>query len=199
LVGQVNEVHAALQIAWSENHRPFVTLYRFLDSYETEFIAWAFIAVALLSWNLTRRLGMAASSLALIAIVTMYWGPSPVTHGDWVTYADDTRRLVFDLPTVHNTPALAITLFIGGMLGSALLVFRRQVRSVEAFGCLLLLPLMLACGERAGRFWYPLDAGFFPYWYWMVCVLAGIGLACLFWSIPKRIYVEPREVQLLAS
>jgi hypothetical protein len=44
-------LQAALQIAWSEDYRPFVTLYRFLDSYETEFIAWAFIAVALLSWS----------------------------------------------------------------------------------------------------------------------------------------------------
>lgn len=187
---------AALQIAWSENYRPFVTLHRFFDSYETEFIACAFIAVALLGWSLSRRLGMAASSLALIAIITMYLGPSPVTHGDWVTYSDDTRRLVFDLPTVHNTPALAITLFIGGVLGSALLAFRRHVRFLEALGCLLLLPLLLDFAQRAGRFWYPLDAGFFPYWYWVVCALAGTGLACLFWSIPKRIDIEHREVQL---
>jgi hypothetical protein len=82
------------------------------------------------------------------------------------------------------------------MLGSALLVFRRHVRFLEALGCILLLPLLLDFAERAGAFWYPLDAGFFPYWYWVVCALAGIGLACLFWSIPKRTNIEPPEVRL---
>ena len=82
------------------------------------------------------------------------------------------------------------------MFGSALLVFRRQVRFLEALGCLLFLPLLLDFAERAGMFWYPLDAGFFPYWYWVACGLAGIGLACLFCSIPKRTDIEPRGVQL---
>jgi hypothetical protein len=179
-----------LQLAWSENYRPFVALYRFLDSYETEFVAWAFIAVAGLGWILSRRLGMGAFGLALIAIVAMYWGPSPVTHGDWVEVADGTRHMLFDVQTVHNTPALAITLYVGGMFGLALLVFRRPIRFLEALGCLLFMPFLFDFAARAGLFWYPLDQGPFRYWYCSVCALAGTGLACLFWSILRRTDIE---------
>lgn len=183
-------LRAVQQIAWSENYRPFIALHRFLASCETGFVAWTLIAVAVLSWTLSRRLGVGASGLALTAIITLYWGASPVTHGDWVAYVDGTRRFVFDVPTVHNTPALAITLYVGGMFGLALLVFRPQVRFLEALGCLLFLPLLFDFAARAGVFWYPLEEGFFRYWYGAASALAGIGLACLFWSILKRTAIE---------
>lgn len=187
-----------LQLAWSEDYRPFVGLYRFLDSYETEFVALAFVAVAVLGWILNWRLGLGSSVLALITIATMYLGAPPVTHGDWVDYSDGTRGVIFDIPTVHNTPAFAVALFVGGVFALALLIFRRQLRRLETFGCLLLLPLLLDFAARAGRFWYPLEAGPFRYWYCSACAVAGSGLLCLFWSILHRTSIK-RSSRTLAS
>jgi hypothetical protein len=83
-----------------------------------------------------------------------------------------------------------MTLFVGGTFALALLVFRRQVRFLEALGCLLFLPLLFDFAARAGLFWYPLAEGPFRYWYCLACVFAGIGMACLFWSILKRTDIE---------
>ncbi len=192
-------LRVTVEVAWSENYRPFVALYRILQSNETGLVAWAFVGVAALGWLLNRRLGMAVGGLALLAILGMYQGAAPVTHGNWVDFVDGTRRFIFDIPTVHNTPGLVVTLFVGGMIVSALLVFRHHVKRTEAFGYLLCLPLLVDCAARTGAFWYSLGPGFFNYWHQFAYGMAGIGLACLHWAILRRtgvpgLGVEPELV-----
>ena len=179
-------LRVTLAVAWSENYRPFVAIYRMLHSHETEMMTWSFVAVALFSWFLNRRLGLAVGGLALFAIIAIYRGAAPVTHGNWVEFVDGTRRFIFDIPTVHNTPNLAMTMFVGGIFVSTLLVFRHQAKRVEAFGCVFCLPLLVDFAARTGAFWYPLGPGFFDYWPQLAYGLAGVGLACLSWSILKR-------------
>jgi len=188
-------LRVTVEIAWSENYRPLVALYRILHSNETGLVAWAFVAVAALGWILNRRLGVAVGGLALLAILGIYRCASPVTNGNWVEFADGTRRFIFAIPTVHNTPGLVVTLFVAGMIVSALLVFRHHVKRTEAFGCLLCLPLLVDFAARTGAFWYPLGPGFFDYWPQLAYGMAGIGLACLYWGILRRTGVPGAEVE----
>jgi len=188
-------LRVTLEVAWSENYRPFVALYRILHSNETALVAWAFVAVAVLGWILNRRRGMAVGGLALLAILGMYQAAAPVTHGNWVEFADSTRRFMFDIPTVHNTPGLIVTVFVGGMIVSALLVFRHRVKRTEAFGYLLCLPLLVDFAARTGAFWYPLGPGFFDYWPLFAYGMAGLGLACLSWAILRRTEVRGPSVE----
>ena len=188
-------LRVTLAVAWSENYRPFVALYRILHSHEAEMVAWSFVAVALFSWFLNRRLGLVVGGLALLLIMAIYRGAAPITHGNWVEFVDGTRRFIFDIPTVHNTPNLAITLFVGGVFASALLVFRHRAKRIEALGCVFLLPLLVDFAARTGAFWYPLGPGFFDYWAPLVYGLAGVGLACLSCSILKRTEVMRVAVQ----
>jgi hypothetical protein len=92
---------------------------------------------------------------------------------------DGTRRFIFDIPTVHNTPNLAITLLVGGIFVSALLVFRHRAKRIEAFGWVFCLPVPADVAARTGAFWYRLGPGSFDYWPQLAYGLAGVGLAVL--------------------
>jgi hypothetical protein len=179
-------VQAALQIAWSEDYRPFVFLYRFLQNHGTELIVTSVAAVAILAWLVDRMLGLAAVAAGLPAAIALYRGAAPITAGDWVNYSDGSHRFVASVPAFHSTPSLIAMLFTAGVLAAALMVFKRGVTAAEALGFLLCVPLGADFAARWGAYWYPLESGFFRYWVWFAMAFAGVGLLCISRSVLRR-------------
>jgi len=177
-------LQAAIQIAWSENYRPFVFLYQFLAGYSTELRVISFAAVAALCWLLNSRFGLAVSGLGLLAVGALYRTPSPLNRFDT------------SFPAFHHTPEFITLLFVAGVMVCALVIFRRSVSPMEAISFLLCMPLASDFAARFGAYLYPLGPSFFPnmpYWLWLALALAGLGLVGASWCLVRRIEVESRE------
>jgi len=177
-------LHAVLQIAWSENFRGFVSLYRLLESHRSELIVVGLAAAAGLCWWLNRSYGLAVGTMGLSAVAALYWSPSPITHGDWETYADDTRRFVATIPEFHNTPGLIILAFTAGCILAGVVTFRSRLSLWELGGSILLVPLVIDLGGCFGGYWFPVEWSMLA-WGGFVLASAGVGLICLGSSIYK--------------
>jgi hypothetical protein len=173
---------AALQIAWSEDFRPWVGVYRLLTEYRTGFIVSVVVAVVAEAWFLSAKFGAVASGLGLTA-VAFCWTAKPITYEDLLNFADAN-------PKLHNTPGLVMALFTAAMLGLVLGVFRRRVTVLEVFSACCMLPILGDFAARLGSFWFPLAPGFFQYWLWLALLLAGVGLVGLSWAILQRTRAE---------
>lgn len=189
-------LQAVIEIAWSENYRPFVFLYQFFAAYSTELRVISFAAVATLCWLLNSRFGLAVSALGLLAVGSLYRTPSPLTKGTWHQYSDNSYRFDTSIPAFHQTPAFITLLFVAGVVVCALVIFRRNVSLLEAISFLLCMPLASDFAARFGWYLYPLGPSFFPnmrYWFWSALALAALGLVGASWSLVRRIEIESGE------
>jgi hypothetical protein len=175
-------LQAMLQIAWSENFRGFVSLYRQLESQRSELIVVGLAAAAGLCWSLNRNYGLIAAAMGFSAVAALYWSPSPITHGNWYNYSDGSFGFVATIPEFHDTPGLIILAFSAGCILVGVATFRSRLSRWELGGSILLVPLAIHIGGCFGGYWYPLGWGMFA-WGWFVLASAGAGLICLGWPV----------------
>ena len=188
---------AMLQIAWSENFRGFVSLYRQLESQRSELIVAGLAAAAGLCWSLNRNYGLIVTAMGLSAVAALYWSPLPITHGNWYNYSDDTFRFVATIPDFHNTPGLIILAVTAGCILAGIVTFRSRLTLWELGGSILLVPLAIHIGGCFGGYWFPVEWGMFA-WGGFVLASAGVGLICLGWSIFKATRASSRVPALQA-
>jgi hypothetical protein len=182
-------LEAMLQIAWSEDFRKLVSLYRFMEQYGTELMTGSLAGVAGVAWLLNRRLGVSAMAIGLLTTVALYWSPASITEGTWFTYSDNSR-FVATIPVPHNTPGFLALLFAAGCLVTSLIIVRREVTVREVASLVLCLPFVVDVAARFGAYLVPLGPGLFEDWPWFVMTSAGLGLAGMAWSVLRRTAID---------
>lgn len=175
-------LHATLAIAWSEEYRPWVNWYLWVGQYETERMLLSFAAVSALGWALDKTFGLLLLGLTLAAAGVVFNAPAPITSGEWVYYANNTTLYELIVPPFHHTQELAMLLFVVGTI--AAVVIRQN--GLPLLGLALCAPMIFDAAARLGRYWYPLDPGFFEYWIWAVLALGAVGLSLVARWVAKQ-------------
>ncbi len=166
-------LHTVLAIAWSENYRPFVPLYRWLDDHNTELITIGLGFVVLLSLLLNWMSGVTVAVLSLMATSALYWPPRPITGGSlirlqnvfWIFSplppepSQAPTLFLPSIPTPLVLPAFVVAVFAMVSFAVVCVCEWRQLKPVLSFSIVLLLPpAVFVLGVMQGQWtlWQPL-------------------------------------------